>query len=402
MSNLNIGVLRNNDGWTNLGEWLLTPVAELAKQHPNHFAFKTSFKASENVGMEIEVEGHDLPETPAFSNYWQAKKDESLRPPKPKIGKKNGAREYVLKRPVSLAVLSGKALPHFQTVFKNHNSEPEMSGRCSVHIHLGVHDMPYYQAIMLAACYYLVEDLLLPLCGDERHGNLFCLGSRDTHDIVFQLQEMLTGSLMNALHHEGNKYTAVNLRTLVSLGTVEFRSMEGTTDIERLKDWASLLCALRDYVRKLSPLDIVTLLTTWSQKGVKQLVEDLFETASDNAKARLYAAADGDDELQTAIYNGIGRMQRLFFQGPWMELVNYEIPKKKTPIVSSTLPQKKTGKMQKTHVLDGMPPEVAQQYVMLKKAALMAQNNGQPQPVPQPLAAAMHALDNDDDVEDDF
>jgi len=71
-----------------------------------------------------------------------------------------------------------------------------------------------------------------------------------------------------------SKYSALNLLPLTKLGTIEFRAMEGTDDLNRIIDWIGILTSLNAYCQKTS-LDVIvaaikTLNTTSLYEAFKQ------------------------------------------------------------------------------------------------------------------------------------
>ena len=102
------------------------------------------------VGIEIEVEGQDLPHV--VSRYWRTERDGSLKAAE--------AFEYVLKRPVPRADVK-KVLTSLEKKWKSNNAIINDSFRAGVHVHINVRDLTTTQMVTFATLYYIFEETLL-------------------------------------------------------------------------------------------------------------------------------------------------------------------------------------------------------------------------------------------------
>ena len=209
----------------------------LPKVLPRSYCFSTKWKPNEYIGTEFEVEGYHLPETLTY--YWDVKGDDSLRRPP---GEGGGAYEYVAKKPVSPEFFKKKTLPYLHKHLHKSPCKTKFSLRCSTHVHVGVHQLYFYQVFLMAGLYHIIEDTLWPLLGENREGFLFCLGASTSRQIPIALTSAVNGDTFTSVfQYDCFKYTSLNLRTMFNLGTIEFRGMEGTLDKDRLSVWIDLL-----------------------------------------------------------------------------------------------------------------------------------------------------------------
>ncbi len=188
------------------------------------------------VGIEIEIEKA----YPGFSSiFWSVERDGSLR---------NDGLEYKTIYPTKIGDLWTSLQDWKKWVDKVRNEIPETydaSERCSVHVHIDARLMDIKDISKVLAIYAFLEDALFNFCGPNRKHNIFCVPLNSC-----QLQEGDVAQSINAW----NKYGAINLKTLREFGTIEFRGMAGTDNIEYIMEW-SVICALITVVAELIKQD---------------------------------------------------------------------------------------------------------------------------------------------------
>ena len=187
-------------------------------------------------GVEIEAEGAglDIPE----NKFWRQEADGSLRA-------KPECCEYVFKEPLSYED-SITAVGWLNAQHKKNGTVLNWSFRCSTHVHLNVQEMELSALLRLVYLYYIFENLLVKWSGEEREGNRFCLRLKDSSEIPFVVEKIFRSSL-RGVNENQVRYSALNLGSLTKYGSVEFRSLSGTTDRERLSKWLNGITNLRDY-----------------------------------------------------------------------------------------------------------------------------------------------------------
>lgn len=189
-------------------------------------------------GIEVEVEGDNLPKIDPLS-IWKVVKDGSLR---------GEAAEYVLRKPLDLKE-AVNGIIHLNEMLAD--SPLRMSFRTSVHVHVNVLNMRMSQMKRFIITSFLLENLLVAFSGEERIGNRFCLRVVDAE---FQLNYIkLLMQETTQLHRIANdeaKYAAINLVTIRNYGSVEFRSFQGTTNPEQIKNWIEILNKIYEFALK--------------------------------------------------------------------------------------------------------------------------------------------------------
>ena len=191
-----------------------------------------------DVGIEIEVEGNDLPYE--MEGVWKIEPDGSLR----------GGLEYVYRVPQPLSKVE-ESLDFLNYKFEENNAKPSFSFRTSVHVHVNCLDLEYNHLLNYIYTYYLLERILVDFCGDSRKGNRFCLRLEDADGSLEYIQKLFAsrGSprTMRDIPRDMVRYAALNVESLSKFGTLEFRSMRGTIDKGVILPWAETLVHIREY-----------------------------------------------------------------------------------------------------------------------------------------------------------
>lgn len=206
-------------------------------------------KTTGEVGIEVEIEGENLPQR--IASWWRVTADGSLR---------GEALEYVLAEPVDRAYVAD-ALKTLEDAFKRKKSTVFDTGRAGTHVHLNIQNLSPTVLRNLIAIYLILEEPLVNWCGKGRVGNLFCLRAKDA--------EAITNLLINNMkwddwNFQPNvcKYASLNLSAIPRYGSVEFRSMRSTLDSGVLKTWVDMLLKVKDAAASFeSPQGIVQTLS---------------------------------------------------------------------------------------------------------------------------------------------
>lgn len=189
------------------------------------------------AGTELEIEDiHGAPgvsegEMIAVSNYfpqmgdipWKFTKDGSLR----------GAGLEFISAPLDVRELvEGFRGIHTKLVHPNKNP---FSERTSIHVHVNCLDMEMDIVKNMVMWYALFEPVFFAMVAPNRANNIHCVPLDQTH---------LSTHYKKPLHflvEVWSKYTALNLIPLATLGTIEFRHMEGHNDAVKFEWWLKTL-----------------------------------------------------------------------------------------------------------------------------------------------------------------
>lgn len=135
-------------------------------------------------------------------------------------------------------------------------NEKNYSDRCSVHVHVNCTDMEFEKISNVALLYTVFEELLFEFVGHDRDSNLYCVPWNQCRMHLNLINSFLKDATQ--VLRAWNKYTAVNLLPLSTLGTIEFRQMHGTADMEKLTKWINLLGAIFKYAKGTELKDLIT------------------------------------------------------------------------------------------------------------------------------------------------
>lgn len=189
-------------------------------------------ESSELIGIEVEVENAGAEaQRGGLNRAWMVKGDGSLR---------NEGYEFV-SRPIA----ANQAPDALEYLLKSYLSDNCcFSPRTSVHIHLNVQDLTSAQVLDYLLIYAIYERLLYKLVGRSRMKNIYCVPLCDT-DLLPYLCE--NGETRGG---RWSKYTGLNTLPITSFGTIEYRHMHGTFDVEKLCVWINLITQLKEYIKR--------------------------------------------------------------------------------------------------------------------------------------------------------
>lgn len=177
----------------------------------------TSFAA----GLECEVEA--VQNGGEHIGNFKCVPDNSLR---------NKGCEYVTRNPKSR-----KDLVEEFTQLYSHlklGADP-FSERTSTHVHVNVSSMTTDAARHMVLLYALFEEFFFAMVKPIRRDNIHCVPLTETHMPDWYNKEIV------AFQPRWHKYTALNLKRMGDLGTMEFRHLHGTKDSKELDTWLHVL-----------------------------------------------------------------------------------------------------------------------------------------------------------------
>ncbi len=113
------------------------------------------------------------------------------------------------------------------------------SERTSVHVHTNCQDLTITQVSSILLLYQVTERLLFNWIGNDRDKNIFCVPWSETlirHQALNDLTYYISMSSV-----ERNKYTALNIVPLKSIGTIEWRHMAGEYNVDHIAMWLRII-----------------------------------------------------------------------------------------------------------------------------------------------------------------
>lgn len=267
------------------------------KDYPlrNIFGWGRAGPNSDVAGIEIEVEGGPWPEDPIRN--WRSIEDHSLR---------NNGREFVIHNPVRRDAVRAN-LEVLKAALAN--AELSFSYRTSVHVHINVRDLTVREWCNFVALYTTLEELLSDEVGPSRAGNRFCLRMIDADVPLSNICSGLQSENLGLYINDDIKYAGMNLLATCRLGTLEFRSMEGNLDVDRITAWVDTLFALKDRARALaSPVAVAEGV---SRMGPRAWVADILPDTP------LKISVLRRNDITQVVYEGVRLAQELAYCIDW-------------------------------------------------------------------------------------
>lgn len=236
-----------------------------------------------DVGIEFELEFLTEQQWDINPKAWEVSSDEhSLR---------NKGYEIIASSPMAMSALD----PLITTLCDNINQRsPIECNRTSTHVHLNMLKDTILQVLNCIVVYWLLETPLTRLCGEEREGNHFNLRLKDAEAMVPVLCESLASENVLDYLTDRVRYAGLNMNALLKFGSLEFRSMRGTTDASLVLSWTKGLhhmcsvaktfgtpaqvfdtfldCTREQFVRKFLPDDLAT--QVLAVPGYEQMMDE--------------------------------------------------------------------------------------------------------------------------------
>lgn len=221
------------------------------------------------VGIEVELEGIKTKEITTIPSSFKMEPDGSL--------KLNGM-EFI-SVPIRFIYLEEELKRLFGAV-KN----PTISSRCSIHVHLNARDFSEEELYRFMILYLIFERSLFRFSG-SRNENIFC---HPVYSYLGKLKDEINKlkTVGNIAYVLWNKYIALNLCPLWGgdggasrkIGTIEFRHMAGTTDVERIIHWINLIVSLKISAKKFKLPKITELVSNMTEEAhYHWLAEQVFK-----------------------------------------------------------------------------------------------------------------------------
>lgn len=261
------------------------------------------------IGLEIEVEGRKLPGCVdengnpfgTLPKAWKVVPDNSLRNMNPG----DVSCEYVLREPKSRKDFSS-ALEALDKALANAEADAYPTYRTSVHVHLNVADWPLRRLWSLLTTYFILEDVLVNFADGGtgyRAGNRFCLRASDSETLIDRLHMIGRNDFTDLrFPREEWKYGAVNLYATKAYGSLEFRSLRGTTDFKLIQKWVDMLLACKDYAAKFDdPREIITQVSeltamVWAERVLgKETIKELLDFSPNMDQMLVFGLRNAQD-----------------------------------------------------------------------------------------------------------
>lgn len=197
------------------------------------------------IGIEVEVENY---ERHPLQYGWSRHNDGSLR---------NNGAEFISK-PTEPKHVETIVNHLFTTLPKTTHFSP----RTSIHVHMNCRNLELMQIYNIVILHQCFEDLLYKFAGAERKKSIFCVPIGNSNYYNYLRDNFSRGHLTG-----WSKYTSLNLAPLHQYGTIEFRHLRGTRDVNTLYTWLHILYRLYNYAINIPTADLETKIRETSVNG---------------------------------------------------------------------------------------------------------------------------------------
>lgn len=282
------------------------------------------------VGLELEIEGRNLPNDPILAGLtssksgrsWLSITDGSLR---------GGGREFVLDGPIYTSELRQMIDGLYERI-ANNRGLIDNSNRCSTHVHVNVSDLKVNQINSAIALWVTFQTALIRWHGIERVSNHFCLSTRDEESMI----EAWADFLINGQHpqrgyRDNVKYTALNIIPIWSQGSLEFRAGGPPDDKDKVVWWAKICNAIVRYAAEhyQNPYDYGHALSEQGPEGVLRSVLE-FANLGPQTTDNIYKELTSHEMFAFECMEDFRDAQFLIYQFPWEDLMT-QINKEHVP-----------------------------------------------------------------------
>lgn len=228
-------------------------------------------KSNTNLGVEVEIENSrvhreiydDVHE--ALKPYWTLHTDNSLR---------EGGIEFVFTKPLS--VLDAQKALDF--LWKDQIIPPaKVSPRTGIHIHLDIRKLSLQKFRALCIFYALVEEPLFAWVGDNREQNSFCMPWYKADGDFLSIKEALASEKSKFISstRQINRYAALNLNAVDRFGSLEFRHLQTTFDLDRVIIWINFILRLYNHAEAWEG-GLFDILNRYSFLGEDEFLREVF------------------------------------------------------------------------------------------------------------------------------
>jgi len=261
----------------------------LKEKQKTPFIFRSEFP---EIGIEVETE--NIKDDAFINHFWYSKEDNSLR---------NYGIEFTSK-PLTMEEIE-PALNYLvnQLSIKN---KPDMSPRTSIHVHVNCRKFTWEQIKTITLLYAIFEHHFYNIVGKNRENSIFCVPLYKTEylNTLFNIKiDNITWS----------KYCGINLLPLIQFGTIEFRHLYGTLDINTILRWID---------------NIGILIKAGSSMSWDYLVEKIKHMNSDSSYAKLYVDIFGEkykNSTSTQLEYCISQIKRILFGNVYYQEIKSEV-----------------------------------------------------------------------------
>lgn len=143
------------------------------------------------------------------------------------------------------------------------NADAEVDSSCGLHIHIDCRNFGWWEVQRLIKLYALIEDALFLIVPPSRRHNHYCARCADSyvHGLhIYNDKKKMKHNVLNTVYgtihikgvredkYKEARYRALNIHSYLMRGTIECRLFNGTTNANKIIQWAKLWANIMDWV----------------------------------------------------------------------------------------------------------------------------------------------------------
>lgn len=209
---------------------------------------------------------------------------------------------------------------------------PIFSHRTSIHVHMNARDMTLEELVKFIILYLLFEKSMYKFSGN-RWNNNYCVPLYQNMDNVISLFKRIKNN--QTPPYSWSKYTGINLNPLWGvegaserIGTIEFRQMEGTKDINRIITWCNLITCLKFSAKQIKMEELLTDITNKNVYEFWSFIESIFK----NWLKDIYSY----DSFISDFNLCLSQVKYILFQSGYLTIIKEEQPTSLSNTINSS------------------------------------------------------------------
>lgn len=189
-----------------------------------------SFQSPYSAEVEVETEGFDFGGDVIVQKGWDVDRDGSLL---------NG-----LEFKTTVPKTKESLLTYWKNLYNNEKFKKYCveAPTASIHIHANCQQRTWDEVKTIAMVYYALEPLIFDFVDKSRRGNLYALPFSVAEDGMQCLTQLFKENIYGLRGmFRSSKYLALNVSSLGRFCTLEFRHLECTFDLNKIKTWLDII-----------------------------------------------------------------------------------------------------------------------------------------------------------------
>lgn len=230
----------------------------------------------QRVGIEIELENVTrLRNDSEFRRHWSVIEDHSLR------STNGSSQEWIIRGTTSGVGIVDALSSAYESIEQNN-----ISPRTALHVHVDMRDLSYTQVQDILVLYVALEGVFDAVGGGVRGYNNFSLDMKRAQRLTRLIGELVCSqsavefrqNLNDADAAQNFRYAGLNVASLESLGSLEFRNRCTPATYDEALQWVNLVLSVVEYVIQYNGerLPFMELFQMMSGDAIGSIIKEVF------------------------------------------------------------------------------------------------------------------------------